>query len=58
LEFSLKKFWVPNDKANNFQDFSKESTLPQCHIFISETFPSNKKLLLLIQGTGAVRAGY
>jgi len=55
----MKKLWIPKtQKVNKFSDFEKSNS-NQCHIFVSKNFEEkNKKLLLLIQGTGAVRAGY
>jgi hypothetical protein len=59
MEFNMDKLWIPADnKENSLIDFKRSKNIPQCHIFLSKNFEEeNKKLLVLIQGTGAVRAG-
>jgi len=61
MEFNMDKLWVPSsdNREKSLTDFKKQKQIPQCHIFASKNFEKkNKKLLVLIQGTGAVRAGY
>lgn len=55
----LEKIWVPNSNAKNPYDFYRPAFEPQCHIYVNKNLMDHpiKNLLLLIQGTGAVRAG-
>lgn len=58
-KYGLKEVFIPDD--NDLQD-EEERRRPKVNIFMSEDFldPSkstNDNALILIQGTGAVRAG-
>jgi hypothetical protein len=55
--YGLKEVWIPED-----EDLEEEDRhLPRNNIYMSEDFRSekvvDKNALILIQGTGAVRAG-
>lgn len=55
MKEKLEEIWIPEDK-----DLEEEyRTLPKCNIFMNKDFMDSrrKKALILIQGTGAVRAG-
>ena len=58
----LECLWIPSDRVTTRNKkflFKHSETTPQCDIYVSKDFFENKnKLLVLIQGTGNVRAGY
>ena len=47
--------YVPSLSKSNF--YIKDSLIPQCKIYTTKNFHLNEKCLMLIQGTGNVRAG-
>lgn len=57
-KYGLKEIWIPENRYLEKNDHYQ----PKCNIFMSPDFISNsddpeKNALVLIQGTGAVRAG-
>ena len=53
--FDLITLYVPNKTSLDFT--KRDDSQAQCKIVTTKDFPTNKKCLLLIQGTGAVRLG-
>ena len=53
--FDLIPMYVPSKSENNF--FVKDTSIPQCVIYATKDFQINSNCLVLIQGTGNVRAG-
>ena len=45
-DFNMQEVWIPEDKSG-----------PKCNIFISSNFLEADRCLIIIQGTGEVRAG-
>ena len=55
-KLNLEVLYVPNKKSNpNF--YKRDNTQAQCKILTTIDFPINKKCLIIIQGSGAVRLG-
>jgi hypothetical protein len=59
-ELNLQCYWVPKKgRILKNVNYGKKEDYPQADIYVSPDFTTNKdKLLILIQGTGSVRAGY
>ena len=53
--FDLISMYVPSLSESNF--YVKDTSIPQCVIYTTKDFQINSNCLVLIQGTGNVRAG-
>ncbi|KAJ6251908.1 hypothetical protein M0813_14764 [Anaeramoeba flamelloides] len=51
--YAMKELWLPRID----EEYSKDRTNPQVNIFVTPNWKTCKKLLILICGSGAVRAG-
>ncbi|KAJ3451368.1 fam172 family protein [Anaeramoeba flamelloides] len=56
-QYQLKEVWVPFSKKQSIEKNERNTRKFQSNIFLSQNWNTSKKLLLIICGSGMVRAG-